>query len=383
MALNKVDLCGVDTSKLPVLTSAEMKKLFERIAAGDETAREEFVGGNLRLVLSVVQRFAGRGEMMDDLFQVGCIGLMKSIDNFDTTLGVRFSTYAVPMIIGEIFAANLGGAATMTGDPPNIILGTSLGLGFWDFLQNNGPICLVGFGVALGYFYLCFRNKLRAGAWSVDPALWAMEPGDAIPNRRAFGVNVAIFGGMILLLATHAWTGLTMPTIGVVAAAVTLAGNRRGWSLLRQVDWRTIGFIIGLFLVVSGLEQTGILDGLARFLGNLGGEDTGRMMVVLIWFTALLSAFVDNIPMATVMVPVLTALSDGLGMDLETLTWSVSKGTDIGGIATPIGASANVTGVMLAAREGHPISWRRYCKYAVPLSLLVLVLSMVLLLAFH
>lgn len=102
MALNKVDLCGVDTSKLPVLTNAQMKELFARIAAGDKSARDEFVGGNLRLVLSVVQRFAGRGEMMDDLFQVGCIGLMKSIDNFDTTLGVRFSTYAVPMIIGEI-----------------------------------------------------------------------------------------------------------------------------------------------------------------------------------------------------------------------------------------------------------------------------------------
>ena len=102
MALNKVDLCGVDTSKLPVLTSTEMKKLFERIAAGDETAREEFVGGNLRLVLSVVQRFAGRGEMMDDLFQVGCIGLIKAIDNFNTDLDVRFSTYGVPMILGEV-----------------------------------------------------------------------------------------------------------------------------------------------------------------------------------------------------------------------------------------------------------------------------------------
>ena len=102
MALNKVDLCGVDTAKLPVLTHAQMIKLFERIAAGDTSAREEFVQGNLRLVLSVVQRFSGRGEAMDDLFQVGCIGLMKSIDNFDTTLGVRFSTYAVPMIIGEI-----------------------------------------------------------------------------------------------------------------------------------------------------------------------------------------------------------------------------------------------------------------------------------------
>ena len=102
MALNKVDLCGVDTSKLPVLTNAQMQALFARIAAGDKSARDEFVGGNLRLVLSVVQRFAGRGALMDDLFQVGCIGLMKSIDNFDTTLGVRFSTYAVPMIIGEI-----------------------------------------------------------------------------------------------------------------------------------------------------------------------------------------------------------------------------------------------------------------------------------------
>jgi len=102
LGMNKVELCGVDTSALPVLTNAQMKVLFQRIANGDESAREEFIGGNLKLVLSVVQRFAGRGEQMDDLFQVGCIGLMKSIDNFDTTLGVRFSTYAVPMIIGEI-----------------------------------------------------------------------------------------------------------------------------------------------------------------------------------------------------------------------------------------------------------------------------------------
>ena len=289
----------------------------------------------------------------------------------------------VPMILGEIFAANLGGAATMSGDPPNIILGTSLGLSFWDFLQHNGPICLAGFGVALVYFYLCFRNKLRRAGATPDPALWEIHPEDAIPSRRAFGVSVGIFGAVILLIATHTRTGLTMPTVGVIAAAAALIGSRRPRQLLGQVDWRTIGFIIGLFLVVSGLEQTQVLAGLARFLGGLGGESPGQMMVVLLWFTALVSAFVDNIPMATVMVPVLTALSDALGMDLHTLTWSVSKGTDIGGIATPIGASANVTGVMLAAREGHPIPWRRYCKYAVPASLLVLVLSMVLLLAFH
>lgn len=99
---NKVEICGVDTSKLPVLTNAEMKKLFARIHAGDESAREEFIQGNLRLVLSVIQRFSNRGEYIDDLFQVGCIGLIKSIDNFDLSQNVKFSTYAVPMIIGEI-----------------------------------------------------------------------------------------------------------------------------------------------------------------------------------------------------------------------------------------------------------------------------------------
>ncbi len=102
MLLNKVEICGVDTSKLPVLTNAQMLELFKRIDAGDALAREEFIRGNLRLVLSVIQRFHNRGEHVDDLFQVGCIGLIKAIDNFDTGHNVRFSTYAVPMIIGEI-----------------------------------------------------------------------------------------------------------------------------------------------------------------------------------------------------------------------------------------------------------------------------------------
>jgi len=98
--MHKVELCGVDTSKLPVLTAEEMQALFVRIHAGDRSARETFIQGNLRLVLSIVQRFSHRSESMNDLFQVGCIGLMKSIDHFDTTLGVRFSTYAVPMALG-------------------------------------------------------------------------------------------------------------------------------------------------------------------------------------------------------------------------------------------------------------------------------------------
>mgnify|MGYP002618913084 FL=1 len=102
MALNKVEICGVNTSKLPVLKAEEKEELFRRIKEGDEEARELYIKGNLRLVLSVIKRFSGSSENMDDLFQIGCIGLMKAVDNFDTTLNVKFSTYAVPMIIGEI-----------------------------------------------------------------------------------------------------------------------------------------------------------------------------------------------------------------------------------------------------------------------------------------
>src|SRR5690554_7708841 len=100
--MNKVEICGVNTSKLPLLTSSQMDELFVKIKKGDKAAREEFIHGNLRLVLSVIQRFGNRGENADDLFQVGCIGLIKAIDNFDVTQNVKFSTYAVPMIIGEI-----------------------------------------------------------------------------------------------------------------------------------------------------------------------------------------------------------------------------------------------------------------------------------------
>jgi len=260
---------------------------------------------------------------------------------------------------------------------------TSLGLGFWDFIQNNGVICLAGLAVVLVYFVLVFRTKLGPGIGEAAPELMDLNPADAIPNRSKFRVSVLIFAGVILLIMTHTATGLTMPTIGLMAAAMTLVCTKYPLELLKQVDWKTIGFIMGLFLVVSGLDQTHVLDGLAQILASLSGGDHTWMVIILIWFTAICSAFVDNIPMSTIMVPVILSLSSSLGMDLNTLAWTMSKGTDIGGIATPIGASANVAGISIAAREGYPISWRRYCKYIVPTALMVLVLSMVLILTLH
>ena len=286
----------------------------------------------------------------------------------------------IPLIIAEIFTANLGGAATMSGDPPNIIIGTALGLSFGDFLRNTGLISLVSMVVIVPYFYLCFRKDMKQLDEAARQRAMALEPRECIPNLRKFFVSVGIFLLTVVLLVTHAMTGLTVAMVGVIAAVLTLATNKTPLRLLQRVDWQTILFFLGLFVTVSGLEQTGVLMAMANGIANITGGNLTIMVIVVIWLSAVASAFVDNIPFAATMVPVITSLSSTMGVDLNTLAWTLSMGTDIGGSATPIGASANVAGTAIAAREGHPISWGRYCKYSAPAAVIVVAISMAIIL---
>ena len=286
----------------------------------------------------------------------------------------------IPLIIAEIFTANLGGSATMSGDPPNIIIGTALGLTFGDFLQNTGLIALVGMVVMVPYFYFCFRKEVGQVDEKARREAMELDPRDSIPNRRKFNISVTIFVVTVILLVTHAMTGLTVATVGVIAAVLTLAVNKNPILLLQRVDWQTVLFFIGLFLTVSGLEQTGVLEAMANGIASITGGNLTIMVIIIIWLSAVASAFVDNIPFAATMVPVITSLSTTMGVDLNTLAWTLSMGTDIGGSATPIGASANVAGTAIAAREGHPISWGRYCKYSAPAAVIVVAISMAMIL---
>lgn len=286
----------------------------------------------------------------------------------------------IPLIIAEIFTANLGGAATMSGDPPNIIIGTALGLSFGDFLRNTGVIVLVGMVVMVPYFYFCFRKQVQSWDPQARQKVMELDPRDSIHNRGQFAIHVILFLVVVVLLITHAQTGLTVATVGIIAAILTLLVNRWPLHLLRRVDWKTVLFFIGLFLAVSGLEQTGVLEAMADGIAHLTGGNHTLMIGIILWLSGVASAFVDNIPFAATMVPVITSLSATMGADLNTLAWTLSMGTDIGGSATPIGASANVAGTSIAAREGHPISWGRYCKYSAPASVLVLAISMGMLL---
>ena len=284
----------------------------------------------------------------------------------------------VPMILSEIFCANLGGSATMCGDPPNIIIGTSLGYSFTDFITNTGLMAVVSLVFVVVYFYFAFRKELKKnGANKKDHASYP-DPKEAITDKRGFIASCIIFLCAVVLLVSHAQTGLTVSTIGVAIAIVTLiVAGKDALELLKKVDYKTLLFFVGLFVVVSGLEETGVLEILAGFIGSVSGGNIAVMIAIIIIVSAVASAFIDNIPFAATMIPVITDLaSDVAGVNLTVLAWALAIGTDIGGSATPIGASANVVGIATAAREGHIIKWGKYCKYMAPATIIVVAISL-------
>lgn len=282
----------------------------------------------------------------------------------------------VPMILAEIFCANLGGSATMCGDPPNIIIGTSLHFAFFDFITNTGVIAGISLILTIFYFYFVFRKELlQSSGEKISPDQYP-DPKDAITDKTGFIISTIIFLCAVALLITHAQTGLTVAFIGLfIALATLLTSMKHAKEILSKVDYKTLLFFVGLFIVVGGLEETGILKIIANFIGKISNGNIKLMVGIIIWISAIASAFVDNIPFAATMIPIISDLAAAPGVNIRVLAWALSMGTDIGGSATPIGASANVVGTSVAAKNGHPIGWGEYCKKVAPATILVLILS--------
>lgn len=279
----------------------------------------------------------------------------------------------VPLILTEVFCANLGGSATMCGDPPNIIIGTSLGYSFQDFVMNTGFMAAIALVAVVIYFYLILGKSVKSKGEVNIAAL-----GDnKIENKTSFIVSCLIFLLAIALLITHAQTKLTVAFIGVFIAILTLiTSGKKAVDIIKKVDYKTLLFFIGLFVVVGGLEETEVLKVMADFIGTISGGNATIMIAIILWVSAVASAFVDNIPFAATMIPVIRSLSAVQGVPLDVMAWTLAMGTDIGGSATPIGASANVVGIAVAAKNGHLIGWKKYCLTLAPATIIVLAMSM-------
>jgi Na+/H+ antiporter NhaD/arsenite permease-like protein len=294
----------------------------------------------------------------------------------------------VPLVVAEVCLANTGGAATLVGDPPNVILGTMLGFNFNDFVTHTGPIALIAGAASVAYFYLQFRRGMRSKEHLDKEELERLEPSHAIKDPVLLRMGLAAFGAAILLLIVHpflehAGIPLTVPLAALVPAfGLLLLGGNRTSAILHKVEYEVLLFFMGLFVVVGGLEKTGIIGSLARGLAALFSDSPAGLLSTLIWGSAVSSAVVDNVPFALTMAYVIKDLAVASGMlTLSIMVWAVALGTDIGGNATPIGASANVVAYHAMEKHGVRIGWGRWMKLAIPSTVLAIAISNLLVLA--
>ena len=298
----------------------------------------------------------------------------------------------VPLVIAEVCAANTGGAATLVGDPPNVILGTALGFNFADFVTHTGPISAIAALLLLGMFYITNRKALmNAHSLLTEDTINEIE---ALHNEPllAHMTRVGLIGflfAVILLVVHHPlseWTGIhinaAMAALIPAGFSLLALGNADRRTTLLKVDGESILFFAGLFVLIGGLEKIKVFESLANGLAGISTLNQGGLVMALHWVPGLASGIVDNVPLALAMSYVLKDLAQIPGMPaLGLMVWSLALGIDIGGNLTPIGASANVVAYSFMERNHGTIGWKRWLSAAVPPTLLIMVFASIAVMA--
>lgn len=282
----------------------------------------------------------------------------------------------VPYFLGEILASNIGGTSTLIGDPPNIMIGSAAHLSFSDFLLNDGPAAALALIAVLVMFYFLYGRRLRKNDTNAG-AVMALAPADYIKDRRLLRVSIVLTGLVVIGFVFHDNLGLESCVIALGAAALILLISRTSIEeALSQVEWVTLAFFAGLFVIVGALTETGVIALLAEGLIGLTGGSVFATMLVLLFGSALVSAFLDNIPFVATMIPILLALGAS-GMDTTPLWWAVSLGACLGGNGSIIGASANVVLSDISAQNGHEITFAQFFRVGFPCMLLTVAVAAV------
>ena len=304
----------------------------------------------LSLVTAVVSAF---------LDNVTTVVLMTPV-----TLSVarRLGVSPAPYLIAQILASNIGGTATLIGDPPNILIGSAAGLGFGAFLWNLAPVVILIFIAFAGIMALTYRNVLKVPDERRLEAVEATKVRVITDNGLLVKALVVTALTIVGFLA-HSALGVEVATVALLGATVLmlLVGDQPEMTL-PHVEWSTIFFFVGLFIMVEGIIQVGIVGGIAERIAEAANGDVAVASLAILWFSAGASAIIDNIPYTATAIPVVQQLVDS-GMAPDSLWWSLALGACLGGNLTIIGASANVVVSNMADREGHPITFFMFLKY--------------------
>lgn len=330
------------------------------------------------------------------MLQVVTAVVSALLDNVTTVLLVvpvtlviceRLEVKPYPLLVALVFASNIGGTATLIGDPPNILIGSRVGLGFNDFLANLAPVAVAIQGIACLAFHLLWGRRLAATA-RARARVMAFDERSAIADRGLLVKSLLVLAGVIAGFVLARRLGLEPATVALFGAAALLLLSCLGQradeqtravaGAFEQVEWITIFFFVGLFIVVAGVERTGLLAVLATKLLALTGGDLRITAMAILWTSAIVSAFIDNIPFVATMIPLVNDMAPAFGgpEGLLPLWWALALGACLGGNGTLIGASANLTVAGLAERAGVRLTFLGYLKVAFPLMLLTILLAM-------
>ena len=320
-----------------------------------------FAGGDpyrILVVLSLITAVAS--AFLDNVTTVVLVGPITLF------LAARLGMNPFPFLMSEILASNIGGAATLIGDPPNILIGSAAGLDFGAFLVNMAPLSVILMGV-----YLVAARWLFRGLLTADPDLRAslleLNEREMITNPGLLRRSLAVLGLTLVGFLLHGVLGLEPATVALTGAIVLMVVARESpEEVLREVEWPTLFFFIGLFMLIAGVIEIGLIDAVADAIVAITGGALASTSLLVLWLSAFLSGIIDNIPYTATMIPVVEQLDRGQPNDA--LWWALAMGADLGGNATIIGASANVILAGMAEREGHPIRFGQFLRYGLPVT---------------
>ncbi|KEQ22958.1 ArsB/NhaD family transporter [Paenibacillus tyrfis] len=278
----------------------------------------------------------------------------------------------VPFLMSQILACNIGGTATLIGDPPNIMIGSAVKeLTFMAFINNLAPIAAIILAITVPFFVLFYRKQIRTTE-ELRLGLMKMNEKAEIRDPVLLKKCLAVLGLTLIGFFVHQIVHLESATVALAGAflLLLLTGEHFLEEAFQRVEWTTIFFFVGLFVLVSGLIETGVIAALANYAVGVTGGDVTKSAVLILWLSGIASAFLDNIPFVATMIPMIQEMGTMGVSNLEPLWWSLALGACLGGNGSLIGASANLIVAGMAAREGHPISFMKFFVIAFPLMLL-------------
>ncbi len=282
----------------------------------------------------------------------------------------------VPFLLTQILASNIGGTATLIGDPPNIMIGSAAGLSFMDFIINTAPIVIVILLAFIPMAKLKYGKTLIVEQSSIDTVM-KLDENKSIEDPVLLKKSIVMIFLVILGFMLHSIINIESATIALAAGGIMLViGKQDVDEIIAEVEWTTIIFFTGLFVVVGGLVETGLINKLANILISLTATNPIMTMIILLWASALLSCILDNIPFVATLIPLIIVLGNS-GIDVMPLWWAISLGACLGGNGTLIGASANVVLSGISAKHGHPITFKNFLKVGFPTMIISVAISSV------